>query len=78
MQLSISTIKRIFRKNLIDPKAPVVYISSPKFPVKVELRNDTLDQRSDDELRAAFNEALLQSKQFRKSLIEAVNKTESN
>ncbi len=63
---------------MIDPQAPVVYISSPKFPVKVELRNDTLDLRSYDELRAAFNEALLQWKEFRKSFIEVVNKTESN
>jgi hypothetical protein len=29
-------------------------------------------------LRAAFNEALLQSKEFRKSFIEVANKTESN
>jgi len=63
---------------LIDPQAPAVYIYSPSFPAKVELRNDTLDQRSDDELRAAFNEALLQSKEFRKTLIEVVNKTEPN
>jgi hypothetical protein len=71
-------MKSVFRKNNVDPQAPVVYISSPRFPVKVELRNDTLDLRSDDELRAAFNEALLQSKEFRKSFIEVVNKTESN
>ena len=63
---------------MIDPQAPVVYIESPAFPAKVELRNDTLDQRLDDELRAAFNEALLHSKEFKKSLIEVVNKTESN
>ena len=71
-------MKSVFRKNNVDPQAPVVYFSSPKFPFKVELRNDTLDERSDDELRAAFNEALLQSKEFRKSFIEVVNKTESN
>ena len=46
-------------------------------PVNEKLTLDNLDKRTIGELRVAFNQALLHSSLFKRSLIEAVNNTQS-